>query len=144
MKKLDKVYKNVDEMKAAGFTAQDLDAIKNAPRSKNEDYENDHSWFPEVNGFKLIYTLWTDAEREHYRAYKARHTGSGTGRPSKTATVTRNQEYFDWVLKNQGDDAAYQYLKMIVPNDPLIKVYEKFKTFNPTKITAADLISLLG
>lgn len=137
MKKLDKVYKNVDEMKAAGFTDQDLNELKNAPRSKNEDFEHGHTWFPEVNGFRIPYTCWNQQERDHYNAFKKNKT-PGT----KHATVTKNQELIDHLLSLKDDKGLYLYYKAI--GAPEAKIYEQFGSFNPTKITAADLIALLG
>lgn len=140
-KVLDKNYKNINEMKAAGFTDADLTNLKTAERSKNEDYENNHTWFPEVNGYRLIYSLWNETERKHYNDFKARTKGTGTSRSKSPAPIERNEALIKHLQDTKDDEGLYLYLKCL--NDPAIKIYEKFGTFNPTKISAADLMDLL-
>ena len=89
MKTLDKKYASVKEMMAAGFTEEDIKALANGPRSKEAEWDEEHTFFrwPSINGINVtgLFSLLTREEKDAYNAYHKKHgpTGERTFVPSK-------------------------------------------------------------
>lgn len=84
-----KNFKNIAALTADGWTTEDLEAVKTAPRSREANFENGKTIFPQVGGGNLLYSLWNEDEKKMYREYrKAGNSGSDTTRTrSSSASV---------------------------------------------------------
>lgn len=94
-KTLDINYGNVDQMLQNGWTKEDFEELKVAPRSREAALPNgpegEFVW-PLVDGKRLLYTFFNEKERELYRPwYKSHH--SGTTSTGKTKSTVDNESW---------------------------------------------------
>ena len=136
-KALEMNYGNVREMKKNGWTAEDFEALKIAPRTKEAALPNGPEGgfvWPCVNGKRLLYTFFNEKERELYRPwYNAHHPKDGT--TSKSSAGKSNKidneawlKLYQEIAALDNNAVAMDLLSKMMPESlvtPEMKVFGK-------------------
>ena len=88
MKKLNRKYSSVKEMKNDGWTDEELQALANGPRSKAASWDEEHTYFrwPSIDGISIVglFSLLTREEKDAYNKYHSKHKPTGLGSGSSS------------------------------------------------------------
>lgn len=133
MRKLEKKYQNLDEMKADGWTDKEIEALVNGPRTQEASLSEDHMKFvwPKIDGQPVCGTsLLNKVEKEMYYVYKkARKAANPEPRTSKPI---ENKEMWDALIeKCQGDAEALALVLQLMPQRKNSTVEKLFGESNP-------------
>lgn len=130
MKQLDKKYANTKEMLAAGFTEADIKALAEGPRTKEADYDEEHTYFkwPYINGISTtgLFSLLNRTEKDAYNAYHKKHgpNGARTGVVSdaKKEVIAKCDALVDYIKTNMPEDKQAAALELVAALRPVVKV----------------------
>lgn len=83
MKKLNRKYSSVKEMKNDGWTDEELKALAEGPRSKAASWDEECTYFrwPSIDGISIVglFSLLTREEKDAYNKYHSKHKPTGLG-----------------------------------------------------------------
>lgn len=118
MRQLNRNYKNVSEMAADGWTAEEMEALKTATRSRAascNDPSGPFTW-PLVNGYKILYSFFTRAEKDLYNPwYKSHHQGASSGGKSLSEEDKKKWQELLELAEKSGDAALKQKVLELMP-----------------------------
>lgn len=128
---LDAKYQNLNEMRAAGFTDEDIRAIIDGPRSTEATWADDYSSFtwPKVNGFVVCGTSLLNEEEKkaynNYKKYKAGARGLSSGSSTSSATKEMWQSCLDTVIATGNQTLVDQFMKLM-PKQHVSLLFQMF------------------
>lgn len=132
MRKLDFNYQNAEAMVKAGWTADELNALKVAPRSRAAALVDGKFVWPLVDDHRLLYSLFNKEEKDLYQQSR-KDPSTGTRRSSSSSPAQMDeatkQLWNDLYLKVKGTDAIKAFYKLCPLFDESMPVYKLFEDF---------------
>ena len=130
MKKLDANYTNAAAMVAAGWTAEDMNALKTAPRSRPGALVNGRFQWPLVDGYRLLYSLFTDEEKKMYTAGRNNNAGHSTTSPAQMDDATKalwNSIFAKVKDDAESKEAFYKLCPLFNTDMPIFKLFADYE-----------------
>ncbi len=122
-------YQNRSEMERDGWTAADFDALKTATRSRAGGIVDGKFVWPQVNGFNILYSLFTDAEKKAYNTVYSRGKGT-SGSPASMDEDTK-AKWLALLEANKDDPVAkalvYELCPLYKTSDPIYQLFGAFE-----------------
>lgn len=113
--------KSVGQLKAAGWTEQEIATLANAPRSKEAEWDKEGTIFrwPSINGKSTsgFFTALTRAEKDAYNRYHKKHENGESGTSSKVSeeTLAKVQKLREQLTKLKVDAETMALFEEVVP-----------------------------
>lgn len=113
--------KSVGQLKAAGWTEQEIATLANAPRSKEAEWDEEGTIFrwPSINGKSTsgFFTALTRAEKDAYNKYHKKHENGESGTSSKVSeeTLAKVQKLREQLTKLKVDAETMALFEEVVP-----------------------------
>jgi len=122
-------YQNRSAMEKDGWMSADFDALKTATRSRAGGIVDGKFVWPQVNGYNILYSLFTDDEKKAYNTVYSRSKNSN-GSPASMDEDTK-AKWLALLEANKDDPVAkalvYELCPLFKTTDPIYQLFGAFE-----------------